>query len=170
MIHFISFFSNNFCFSDGGSDGNAGQGGASFSQRVREMSADSFLSCLAMCYEHVLLSLARAELFHRFIESSLLRLSVTDDSILEKTDKNGHIIGKLDSKLIEKESNSGIISGARDKGKEKELDTLVEISKGCLSAACELAQRSISQLLTLRKETTSKQLSLEKVYNSNISF
>jgi hypothetical protein len=43
------------------------------------------------------------------------------------------------------------------------IETLIGVSKGCLSSACELAQRSISQLLTLRKDTTSKQLSIEKV-------
>jgi hypothetical protein len=36
-----------------------------------------------MCYEHLLLSLSRAELFHRFVESNLLRLSA-----LQATEKH----------------------------------------------------------------------------------
>eukprot|EP01036_Dinobryon_divergens_P022582 gene22582-30847_t len=127
-------------------------GGASFSQRVREMSADSFLSCLAMCYEHLLLSLSRAELFHRFVESNLLRLSA-----LQATEKQEVT---LNSKENGKKSDPDPLKDANMDGI---IETLIGVSKGCLSSACELAQRSISQLLTLRKDTTSKQLSIDKV-------
>ena len=52
-----------------------------------------------MCYEHLLLSLSRAELFHRFVESNLLRLSA-----LQATEKQEET---LNSKENGKKSDAG---------------------------------------------------------------
>ena len=49
-----------------------------------------------MCYEHLLLSLSRAELFHRFVESNLLRLSVSQ--VTEKQEENSYSSSKDNSK------------------------------------------------------------------------
>ena len=65
----------------GASDGQQSQGlvdgGAlpvpPFAQRVKEMSHDSFLSCLSMSYEHLLLALHRA---HKVLD--LLNYLLTD--------------------------------------------------------------------------------------------
>ena len=132
-----------------------------------------------MCYEHLLLSLSRAELFHRFVESSLLRLSVSQAT--EKKEEKPNSSRKENSK---KADLGGLIpihyityrqlgfsyrmvscrvDSSVDINMVGVVETLIGVSKGCLSSACELAQRSISQLLTLRKDTTSKQLSIEKV-------
>jgi len=171
---------------------------SSFSQRVKEMTADNFLSCLSMCFENVLLSLTRAEVFHRFVEASLLRLSCHNTmgstanatgstmasamsntmgspvvSIYSQVRQNTNPNPKSDG--VDEDNNSssvansamgidGEVSAENIGGSTSgEVGGLIAASKSCLSAACELAQRSIAQLLTLRKDTTARQLSLEKV-------
>jgi hypothetical protein len=57
----------------GGIDGNDSSS-VSFAQRIREMSLESFLSCLSMCFEHLTLSLQKAYLFHQFISERLSSL------------------------------------------------------------------------------------------------
>lgn len=47
-----------------------------------------------MCYEHLLLSLSRAELFHRFVESNLLRLSASQATEKQEVTLNSKENGK----------------------------------------------------------------------------
>jgi hypothetical protein len=47
-----------------------------------------------MCYEHLLLSLSRAELFHRFVESNLLRLSASQATEKQEETMNSKENGK----------------------------------------------------------------------------
>jgi vacuolar protein sorting-associated protein 54 len=68
--------SSSLNFSDPVPGGGGGGDGSdiSFAQRIREMSLESFLSCLSMCFEHLTLSLQKAYLFHQFISESLSSL------------------------------------------------------------------------------------------------
>jgi hypothetical protein len=114
-----------------------------------------------MCYEHLLFSLARAEHFHRFVEASLLRLS-----LLAEEGRGGERGEAVEVEVDDGEVAQGGSRAAAEGESSAASASLIAASKGCLSAACELSQRSIAQLLNLRKDTTSRQLSLDKVLPS----
>ncbi|KAJ1428222.1 Vps54-like protein-domain-containing protein [Ochromonadaceae sp. CCMP2298] len=186
-----------------------------FSQRVREMSGESFLSCLMMCFEHLLVSAAKAKLFHEFIESHLCSSDVlllctlpsadTDADRHTNTqtdadthtdvdaDKHAHGDALADAHADAQPSNgsgsngsgsNGSGSGISDsgggiadasgqeqgqgqgqwqgqgQGRAEEFraaqQAVIAESRACLAAACDLAQRSIAQLISLRREANAR--------------
>lgn len=106
-----------------------------FAQRVKEMGDDNFLSCLAMCFEHAILALTRSERVDRFIEKALKKP-------LKPVNGETHAVDT---------STATAASSA-----------LLILSKSCLATACDLAQRSVAQLLALRREGTAR-ISMEKM-------
>lgn len=106
-----------------------------FAQRVKEMGDDNFLSCLAMCFEHAILALTRSERVDRFIEAAL----------------------KKPMKCFDGEVTPMATSSATAAS-----TALLVLSKSCLATACDLAQRSVAQLLALRREGTAR-ISMDKM-------
>lgn len=127
-----------------GSNSDAADTNTPFAARVREMTNENFLSCLSMCYENVLIALRKAETVHQFIDSKLTDYQASIDSN-EDTLSINQVEG----------NNDAIVKGnTKELSEQKSLVTaMIILSKSCLSTACELSQRSIVQLLSLRKES-----------------
>lgn len=172
-----------------------------FAQKVKAMSPDNFISCIAMCYEHVTISLTRAQLFNRFIASALdehiskqqgevkaaeaaarassptapsaaaiasqsdARSSSSSSSSgsIDATDKGNHV-GNIEAATEERRGNNSSSGSNHHKlcneaslAKQRKMkDELLQLSKACLAAACDLAQRSVAQLFNMRKESNAK--------------
>jgi vacuolar protein sorting-associated protein 54 len=119
--------------------GDLAQDDAPFAQRVKEMEDENFLSCLAMCFEHAILALTRSGKVDRFIEAALKRYP-------------------SDPKV----SKSSLASGSSSNAAPATSASLLALSKSCLATACDLAQRSVAQLLSLRRDGTAR-ISMEKM-------
>ena len=118
------------------------------------MPSETFLSCLNMCYEHVLVSLQKASFFHQFVTESVLELSRTSSTAAAaaagiEADLGGNEADRIPSDGDGSNSGSCSASGGPD-----DIDGVIAISKSCLSSACDLSQRCISQLINLRKEVS----------------
>jgi vacuolar protein sorting-associated protein 54 len=202
------------------------------------MSGENFLSCLSMCYEHVMVSLQKAALFHQFVERHLSAELANDTSAVNGTGagpapggasvlslsalgvplasevgtpcslrsynstnslseqvapmngavayQSGLASANASSKAnvtandafgaagsvragtptgtltpgVSEKSTVGIATEASVSRKQSELrqtqTQMIANSKACLNAACDLTQRSISQLISLRKESNAK--------------
>lgn len=147
-----------------------------FAQRVRGMSSENFLSCISMCFEHVLIALTRAESVRKFTELILTKHShivpekvqdlYLDTSRYQSNENVSNLASKKDpiadtgSQDVTGTGNivSSIDIGTGTSGPTilAATEAMVALSKSCMSTACDLAQRSIAQLLSLRKESTSK--------------
>lgn len=231
VMEYLSFFDPSLAYDDNPFDphGNSADGGpmgnsdTPFAQKVREMSGENFLSCLSMCYEHVLVSVQKAQLFHTFIEEqlgenafcgdastaapvllaaggkgiasngssadliagtpgSLRSLSstnslsdqvtplsfplMTSGAILSSNGSEGEVSpgerGGIAMESAERTQSPNPLQGINPRARLQSQEVkqaqgqMVATSKACLSAACDLAQRSISQLISLRKEVNSK--------------
>eukprot|EP01039_Chlorochromonas_danica_P009435 gene9435-10424_t len=139
-------------------------------QRVREMSADSFLGCLLMAYEHLLLALERASDFHAFFSLKINQFSDSTVSpvVLEE---------RFDSDF--KFGSNSQLSGSKSEDVKSEfkisLDTakfLADQSKFCLSAACDVAQKSVAQLLSIRKENNARlpYATMKQLWENSLAF
>ena len=126
-----------------------------FAQRVKEMGDDNFLSCLAMCFEHAILALTRSGRVDRLIESALKRTS----SSMEVMDADSP---GLPSPPIISTSDTAAVATALALASASTPASLLALSKSCLATACDLAQRSIAQLLALRRDATAR-ISVEKM-------
>jgi len=103
-----------------------------FISRVKGMPNEHFLSCLFMTYEHLLLALGRASCVHEFLLQNM-------------------------------PSGSGSGSGGdKDDEAQQQAEAVRALSKSCVTTALDLSQRSVAQLLNLRKDSISK-LPVEKM-------
>ena len=143
-----------------------------FAQRVKEMSHDSFLSCLSMSYEHLLLALQRAKRVERFIVVALQRTSQNNNC---NSSNDGSREGGVGDDTIAASDETMIAvaadpsfdtptpsSSSSSSSSSTHLSSVVGLSKSCLLAACDLGQRSVAQLLGLRRETNAR-MGLEKM-------
>lgn len=132
-----------------------------FAQRVRSMNSEDFLSALSMCIENLLSSLQRTASVHTAImniaNAQLVskRSSLIDPVNDSKSSNNIVIVGD-DTDL------SGVDDDDADATNNVLSALSLELSRECVVAACDLAQRSISQLLKIRRDNTSR-LALEKM-------
>jgi vacuolar protein sorting-associated protein 54 len=140
---------------------------AILSQRVRDMSCENFIACITMVFEHVVLALKRSFRVHTFMKGSLSQGITGPQQILHVTSHD-----EADQSPTPKKANKYVTSTetARNGGgidliasnihvqspKIKDTDSLVNASKKCLVNAGNLAQKSIQQLFTLRKDGNSK--------------
>lgn len=167
VMEFLTVFDPSMTFDE--HDDVAG-GGANndtpFAQRVKEMPTDTFLNCIAMCYEHVIMSVKKANIFHDFLVVNLSE-EVYARFLSEKTGNISNLTTPRTIKpTINLDDEDSIIvptNKQSTKSKQKQTDNqdsqskqMINLSKGCLTAACDLAQRSISQLINLHKEGNSK--------------
>ena len=143
----------------------------SFVHKIKEMSDEHFIACLSMCYEHVLLSLNKALLFHEFL-SSLLKKE--NERELDGVNSGENQAGDLSSdNLLPISPSRGCISpnqtSALDEG---ELSRLSILSKSIITAASELAQRNISQLINLRREQNASfsAIKMKALWENSLSF
>ena len=146
-----------------------------FKLRVQEMTVEHFLSCLSMCFEHVLLSLVKANLFHQFIDKNIhdtmIAAAAATTTTMMMTSRVSHD-GDSDSGDVVDESGAGTsstsimihsengTSSSNDAVSSAELQdihtSIRTVSKSCIHAVCELAQKSIAQLINIRKEINSR--------------
>jgi vacuolar protein sorting-associated protein 54 len=148
----------------GGSDpyasygADAAEDNTPFAQRVKEMGDDNFLSCLAMCFEHAILALSRSGRVDRLIESALKR------STVESTDAGLPSPSSSSSSPSLALAHTHTVSSTADAvaAAASTPASLIALSKSCLATACDLAQRSIAQLLALRRDATAR-ISIEKM-------
>ena len=114
-----------------------GENDTPFAQRVREMPDESFLYAISLCFEQLLNALKRCENVHNFIE---LKAKTVDDT-------------KEDEEIEE-----SVKSTTSNNNNNNVIDT----SRLCLTSSCDVAQRSIQQLLSLRRESNIH-LNIEKM-------
>lgn len=118
-----------------------------FTQRVKDMPIDSFLSCLALCFEQLLSALHKSEAVHTYTEQFIHTLDAN---------------AKRDNGDNEQEVTLS----------KEAVENLVILSRSCVNSCCDLSQRSIQQLLTIRRDSTTR-LPLEKMktlWESCLSF
>lgn len=109
-----------------------------------------------MCYENVLIALNKAENVHRFLENKLI-------SYDSKTNEESSHVQSITSKVISDSNNSKNQSGnVSNSSVSSNIQSLLALSKSCFITACDLSQKSISQLLSLRKDSYHR-ISVEKM-------
>ena len=139
-----------------GSD--AAEDNTPFAQRVKEMGDDNFLSCLATCFEHAILALSRSGRVDRLIESALKRSKVeSTDAGLPSPSSSSSSSSLALAHTHNVSSTADAVAAAASTPA-----SLLALSKSCLATACDLAQRSIAQLLALRRDATAR-ISVEKM-------
>ena len=118
-----------------------------FTQRVKDMPIDSFLSCLTLCFEQLLSALHKSEAVHTYTEQFI--------------------------HTVEANASNGSGSSEQEMNLSKEaVENLIMLSRSCVNSCCDLSQRSIQQLLTIRRDSTTR-LPLEKMktlWESCLSF
>jgi hypothetical protein len=127
---------NNSSGGGGGGGGGGGQDGK-FAELIRGMSSDRFLSCLLLCFENLLRAVVRAHNVHVFMTNSLFNGG------------NGSGNG----------SSSGSGNGGGDLSSNNNVFTL---SQTCVVSSCDVAQRALAQLLSLKKSDMAR-ITLDKM-------
>lgn len=137
----------------------------SFSSKVRNMSNENFLSCLQMCLESLLQSLKRSVTVHVFI-CQVYAKNPTFISPPMDSETRSKLLSK-DSDVDDDEDDENI-QHVNEKIEEIENDEValaelvesqhwaIERSGSILISVAELAQKSICQLLLMRKESNAK--------------
>jgi len=149
--------------------GNSESGSAdnSFSSKVRNMSNENFLSCLQMCLESLLQSLKRSVAVHVFvcqIYAQRQSIPTHDDSTEVKDNENTmdvNIVSGDEDQQNNVDDNVEVVVNEGDEMAAAQL-WAIEKSSSILTSISELAQKSICQLLLMRKESTAK-LPLEQM-------
>jgi hypothetical protein len=116
-----------------------------FAIRVRSMNNENFLLCLSSCFENLLQALHRCDSVYQFVAASL-------ENKYSNTQQSGDMRDDIDigdAKPSAFRRSSGMKSA-------EDLDVTLSLNKSCKTSCCELAQRSLSQLISLRKEATAK--------------
>ena len=132
---------------------SAGENETPFAQRVREMPDESFLYAISLCFEQLLNALKRCDSVHDFIESKAKKV---DDSSNEKVEDEESV------KSNRGNNNNNSSNNSSSNSNNSSLDNVVNTSRLCLTSACDVAQRSIQQLLSLRRESNIH-LNIEKM-------
>ena len=175
-----------------GEHANDSQQDTPFAQRVKEMSHDNFLSCLSMSYEHLLLALSRSERVEAFILFTLRKTHNLHDADVDNSgDKQpapsfaegadarvavesvnvsstGGDTADADTPSSSSPSTSttsAAASASTTKSRAANANNsslIIALSKSCLAAACDLGQRSVAQLLGLRRDANAR-MGLEKM-------
>lgn len=154
VMEYLSNFDPSLAYEDSNFDHEGSNSSAAsaqdtpFAQKVREMSGENFLSCLSMCYEHVMVSATKANLFHQFVEAQLgANLSLGAEDSAANT---------ISPSLSPSPSPTMDASATATQDARMHSSSMVAMSKACLTSACDLAQRSIAQLINLRKDANAK--------------
>ena len=118
----------------------------SFSDKVRSMTNENFLSCLQMSLESLLQSLRRSVAVHVFI--CQVYAKEISHSVASDDDEE---VAKVDGDVTDEDKTSSL-------GADLVAAQLwaVERSGSVLTSMSDLAQKSICQLLLMRKESTAK--------------
>jgi hypothetical protein len=129
--------------------------GTPFAQRVRGMVSENFLACLSMCYESLIQTIARASSVHIFLcdafndedlltfRQQMTKPSESKNEIKPLTLENGSCNGGHDHSQPEEMSNQS----------EQEKLFVLGSSATLLINTCEQAQKSVCQLLQMRKDS-----------------
>ena len=139
-----------------------------FATRVRGMTSDNFLACLSMCFENLLQALQRCESVYNFISSFIEGKFVHSSSKSEveattatEIASDAVIDGQSGNDNDRIGSGNAIAVNLTAIGSEDQ-DVILSLNKSCKTSCCELAQRSLSQLISLRKDANSK-LAVDKM-------
>ena len=128
-----------------------------FAIRVKSMSNENFLSCLSMCFENLLLALQRCESVYNFISSAVeVKYSKSELNTTTTLDASKISSSSSNSNSNSSNSNSSSNNDLSSASKSEALEVTLSLNKSCKTSCCELAQRSLSQLISLRKEANSK--------------
>ena len=137
-----------------------------FAQRVRGMNSEDFLSALSMCIENLLSSLQRTASVHTAImniSAAASTVSVVTATISTHSSKSAKRMESSSSLDSDSNGQNGNLEEENSNISNNLMSPLsLELSRECVIAACDLAQRSISQLLKIRRDNTSR-LALEKM-------
>jgi hypothetical protein len=106
--------------------------------RIKSMPTDKFISCLIMCFENLISALERAHGVHNFIMS---------------------YIGYAENDNNNNNNNNNNNDRAFD---ANQAENLKNLSHTCLIAACDMSQRALAQLLSLKKNDMAR-VTLEKM-------
>ena len=132
-----------------------------------------------MCFENLLQALHRSDAVFNFVQKYIEREYGNDKT---GRDNQGQSSSKVNMDELSSDKISSIVPGdmvnispmsSRDENNAKikpvprltsdEQDLILSLNKSCKTSCCELAQRSLSQLLSLRKDANAK------VYSINTS-
>lgn len=174
---------------------NSSTQGVAYVQRIKEMSTDSFLSCVTMCYEHLRISLSNARQFHQHFV-----LYLTSECVLDSDTAGQGLGGKAMRHQVSLEeeydlpSLSTTFSSAKntvegtgeecgedteDQPSEKkplltseELQRYLSLSSACLLQSVEIIQKTLLQFFSLRKENTAKfpLIKMQQYWQQTLSF
>ena len=146
-----------------GLDG-AGAAESALSSRVSTLDARSFEECLRICFEHLLELLRRAHAAHRALAAAARRpgtrkaLGFTDRVRTERDDNGVPNTESAGGASPAGGGTAGMAMGETnaDRGDagtaHSDSEELINDSHELLRAVCELSQKSVAQLLILRKE------------------
>jgi vacuolar protein sorting-associated protein 54 len=116
-----------------------------FAQRIRAMPVETFLSSILICFEHLLVAIQRANRVHEFMSASL------DEAAAAAAAAAGGKGGGADDGRQSGSNSADNKPGATSTAGASAGGVLQELSKNCLTSACDIAQRALSQLLLMRK-------------------
>ena len=119
------------------------------------MTSENFLACVSMCFENLLQALHRSDAVFNFIQKYLERLKGNK----EESRVEGHVcdVSTLSpSSSYDESTNTVSFSRELPKLSLDEQDLILALNKSCKTSCCELAQRSLTQLLSLRKDANAK--------------
>lgn len=159
---------------------------APYAQRIRDMSTENFLSCLSMCFEHIMTSLKKAEDFHSFLQRTLapppspsaasaaagvLSLAALDNDLEDFKFARPH--SQQQSGLGNHSRNQSstylsVVDDSDDPSQQSAValalqaldntarDKLIAFSKSILQAASDIVQKSIVQIINFRRDINAK--------------
>ena len=136
------------------------------------MTSENFLACVSMCFENLLQALHRSDAVFNFVQKYIEREYGNDKTGHDKQDQSSSKVN-MDESLSDKVSSivpEDMVNispmSSRDEINSKikslprltldEQDLILSLNKSCKTSCCELAQRSLSQLLSLRKDANAK--------------
>jgi vacuolar protein sorting-associated protein 54 len=131
-----------------------------FAQRVRAMVNENFLACLSMCYESLIQTIGRAVAVHIFLHDAF-----NDEDVLLLGQRKSSFSPRPNQTqsptVVAAATGDDAQVGAQSKDETEEFLSrekifVLESSSNLLVNTCDLAQKSVCQLLQMRKDSTGK--------------
>jgi vacuolar protein sorting-associated protein 54 len=141
---------------------SGGNGNTPYVQRIRDMSTENFLSCLSMCFEHIMTSLKKAEDFHSVLVRNLSTKAETNKSSIEdliNDDISSNGFGntpKYGGSTGENTPSNSAVSEAMKTLDDASKEKLTSFSKAVLQNACDVVQKNVAQLINYRRDINAK--------------
>ncbi|CAM9660149.1 unnamed protein product [Ectocarpus sp. 6 AP-2014] len=157
----------------GGEDGEQGTAAAAGGQSVaklKTLDGEAFCSCLEMCFEHMLSVLTRVSQMHEALSFIVDACQSSSSSSSPDDSRSAERRQQQQLPQQQKGGGRGGEEGGGDVGDQlssvvtsEEGAVIVERSRSCLRALSELMERSVSQLLSVRREHNCTKLDVDEL-------